>query len=110
MPLMSLAATALDAPQHRSLVTETLLQYVATDPVVCRVEPGTLADKQAAALDPLLEWVAAETGAVLETTHSIFGAELREEALQRLRMYLDGERRSWEMEIEHVAFVFGGGA
>ena len=47
MPLMSLAATALDEPKPRHEVVATMLQYLPTDSVVCRDEPGDLADLQA---------------------------------------------------------------
>ena len=46
MPLMSLAATALDQPKHRDDVIQTMLQYLSTDAVMCRDEPGPLADRQ----------------------------------------------------------------
>ncbi len=46
MPLMSLAATAIDQPKDRESVVETMLQYLHTDPVCCRHEPGKLADLQ----------------------------------------------------------------
>ena len=47
MPLMSLAATALDEPKPREDVVAAMLQYLPTDSVVCRVEPGPIADQQA---------------------------------------------------------------
>lgn len=46
MPLMSLAATAIDQPKDREAVIEAMLQYLHTDPVCCRHEPGKLADRQ----------------------------------------------------------------
>lgn len=47
MPLMSLAATALDQPKPREDVIATMLQYLPTDSVICREEPGPVADRQA---------------------------------------------------------------
>jgi ATP synthase F1 complex assembly factor 2 len=52
MPLMSLAATALDEPKPREDVVDTMLQYLPTDSVLCRDEPGELADRQAQASRP----------------------------------------------------------
>lgn len=46
MPLMSLAATAIDQPKERGDVIEAMLQYLHTDPVCCRHEPGKLANLQ----------------------------------------------------------------
>ena len=48
MPLMSLAATAIDQPVHRGEVITAMLQYLHTDSVLCRDEAGSsLADLQA---------------------------------------------------------------
>ena len=47
MPLMSLAATAIDQPKSRQKVTDTMLQYLDTDAICCREEPGKLANQQA---------------------------------------------------------------
>lgn len=47
MPLMSLAATAIDQPKPREKVIDTLIRYLDTDAVCCREEPGKLADFQA---------------------------------------------------------------
>ena len=47
MPLMSLAATAIDQPKSREKVIETMLRYLDTDAICCREEPGKLADLQA---------------------------------------------------------------
>ena len=47
MPLMSLAATAIDQPKPRQKVTDTMLQYLDTDAICCREEPGKLANHQA---------------------------------------------------------------
>ena len=96
MPLMSIAATAIDQPQHRDMVIETMIQYVPTDPVICRLEPGKLADKQAAILNPVLEWVRTEIGATLETSHSIFGATLPEKQAKKIRTYLQ-KMDKWEL-------------
>ena len=97
MPLMSLAATAIDQPQHRDVVIETMLQYVATDPIICRMEPGVVADKQHATLNPILEWATNEIGVRLEPTDSIFGAELSFESADKIRQYL--KRKRWKNQI-----------
>ena len=98
MPLMSLAATAIDQPQPRDLVIEAMLQFVSTDPVVCRLERGAIADKQAATLDPVLEWARREIGVGLQTTDSIFGADVKEEDEEKLRQYVQGEFKT----LDHI--------
>lgn len=90
MPLMSIAATALDQPQHRSVVIQTMLSFLPSDPAVCRLEPdGNLSVKQSNAFDPILSWVQSSIGAKLEPTHSIFGAKISEEDLATFREYLE---------------------
>lgn len=106
MPLMSLAATAIDQPQHRDVVIETMLQYVPTDPILCRVEPGVVADKQAELLNPILDWVKQEVGAVLEPSDSIFGAELLEDEADKIRTYLQGIHACMTMEFHCSPFIF----
>lgn len=88
MPLMSLAATAIDEPQPRSIVIETMLHYVATDPIVCRLEPGPVAKKQTAMFDPILAWLQEEIGVAFAPTHSIFGLTLTDDQRAALRNYL----------------------
>lgn len=88
MPLMSIAATAIDQPQDPNIVIDTMVQYISTDPVVCRVEPGTLADKQHTAFNPILDWVRKETGAAIEPSHSVFGAQLPTEELHKIKIYI----------------------
>ncbi|GAB4821896.1 hypothetical protein N2152v2_008942 [Parachlorella kessleri] len=90
MPLMSLAATAIDQPKDRESVIETMLEYLHTDPVCCRHEPGKLADLQQKVYEPIVEWVQQDLGVQLHITDSIFGAELTEEAIQGIRSFLQG--------------------
>lgn len=47
MPLMSLAATAIDQPKPRQDVTDTMLRHLETDTLCCREKPGKLASQQA---------------------------------------------------------------
>lgn len=118
MPLMSLAATAIDQPKHRDAVIETMVHYLHTDPVCCRHEPGKLADLQhqvsqgqpapwgsavpvpglvpvagvvgVQVYGPIVEWARAELGVEVPVTDSIFGAQLSPEAVQGVREYLQG--------------------
>ena len=76
MPLMALVATAVDQmsqPEVRDLHVRKLLEHFHADVVLCRAEPGALAEHQAAAHDPILRWARAELGDVLPSD-SIFGA------------------------------------
>jgi len=88
---MSLAAMALDKPRPRGIVIETLLQYIPTDPVFCRAEPGDLAEKQAELLDPVLRWLEKEIEIPLHSTSSIFGVEFSCSDTDKLRHYIDGK-------------------
>lgn len=44
--------------------------------------------------DPVLEWARAELGVALQTTDSIFGAEVPEQQLEVVADYLHGEGRA----------------
>lgn len=79
MPLMGLAATAIDQPKARDKVIENLLKYLHTDSGLCRYEPGPMAQRQALVFDPLVNFV--KEGGLgegdwsgLHASDSIFGA------------------------------------
>ncbi|KAL4426546.1 hypothetical protein ABPG77_008404 [Micractinium sp. CCAP 211/92] len=96
MPLMSLAATALDQPKPREDVIATMLQYLPTDTVLCRDEPGPLADRQAKLYDPVLAWARRALGVELAPTDSIFGAQLDPGQLAAVELHLRGLDR-WQL-------------
>ena len=84
MPLMALVATAVDQmsqPEVRDLHVRKLLEHFHADVVLCRAEPGALADHQAAAHEPILRWARAELGDV-RPSDSIFGADIPEEVMR----------------------------
>ncbi|KAK9831932.1 hypothetical protein WJX81_000790 [Elliptochloris bilobata] len=90
MPLMSIAATAIDQPKPRAAVIDAMLQYVHTDAACCRHEPGALADRQAQVFDPVLEWAGDTLRAAFTVDDSIFAANQPEAAIQALRQHLEG--------------------
>lgn len=84
MPLMALVATAVDQmsqPEVRDLHVRKLLEHFHADVVLCRAEPGALAEHQAAAHEPILRWARAELGDV-RPSDSIFGANISEEVMR----------------------------
>ena len=57
MPLMSLAATAIDEPAPREKVISTMISYLHTDGALVREEAGTaLAQRQAEVFAPVVAW------------------------------------------------------
>eukprot|EP01116_Phalansterium_solitarium_P014363 TRINITY_DN31995_c0_g1_i1.p1 TRINITY_DN31995_c0_g1~~TRINITY_DN31995_c0_g1_i1.p1 ORF type:complete len:311 (+),score=97.72 TRINITY_DN31995_c0_g1_i1:94-1026(+) len=57
MPLMTLAATALDqVPERRGVVVDSLMSHLKTDSVCIREEDERVAERQAALHDPLIKW------------------------------------------------------
>jgi ATP synthase mitochondrial F1 complex assembly factor 2 len=96
MPLMSLAATAIDQPQHRDIVIETMVSYIAADPVICRLDASPLAEKQAAVLNPVLAWMENHVGVALEPSCSIFAEDPPETALDGVRRFLQSFD-DWEL-------------
>ena len=92
MPLMSLAATAIDMPQSRETVADTIVSYLSTDPVVCRVpeEDTDLFKMQGEIFDPVLDWICHELNVELEKTSSIFGAQLQPRDVAMIRNHILG--------------------
>jgi len=87
MPLTALACTAHDvARPRRDELVDGLARYAETDLVCYRVDsPATLAQRQQATWQPLLDWVALAYDARLNVTTGILPAEQPAQALQALR-------------------------
>ncbi|EIE21711.1 ATP12-domain-containing protein, partial [Coccomyxa subellipsoidea C-169] len=96
MPLMSLAATAIDQPKHRNLVVNTLLTYLHADSACCRDAPGPLSARQAQVYDPIVEWASKALQTEITISDSIFGSEQPEEAIEAVRCYLEG-LSAWQL-------------
>lgn len=120
MPLMSLAATAIDQPKSRQKVTDTMLQYLDTDAICCREEPGKLANLQAKVCtwlphshmmqngqpnlqssanhgcaisqmyNPVLTWANQHFDVRFVVSNSIFGASQHSDTHQAVRRFLEG--------------------
>jgi chaperone required for assembly of F1-ATPase len=91
MPLMQLAATALDriAPRRAAALDE-LLRYGETDLLCYRAEaPPDLAARQAAMWQPLVEWAELCFGAALAVTTGLMPQPQSAEALAALRRPLE---------------------
>ena len=73
MPLMRLAATAIDRTRlQRALVIKDTANYAATDLVCYRADdPPALTARQQAAWQPLIDWATARYDAVLTVTTGI---------------------------------------
>lgn len=90
--LASLAAAAVDAPARRH-IEQTLLKYADTD-LICYWsadgEPLELRTRQAAAWQPMLDWLVSAYGARLRVNHGIVPAPQDQAALAKLRAALEG--------------------
>ena len=92
MPLMRLAATAIDrvAPEPERVVSD-LVAWGMSDLVCFRADhPMELVARQAACWQPLVDWVAAEHGAALAVTTGIMPQEHPPESILALRSVLSG--------------------
>lgn len=87
MPLMQLAATALDrVAAHRAAIIDELLRYAASDLLCYRAEePADLVQRQQRVWQPLLDWAAERHGVVLCVTGGIMPVAQPEAALAALR-------------------------
>ncbi|GAB6054177.1 ATPase [Magnetospira thiophila] len=91
MPLMRLTCTAIDRISVvRQEVIDHLLAYAGTDLLCYRAKfPADLVARQAAAWDPLLDWLAARHGARLTITDGVLAIPQPDTALACLRAALE---------------------
>lgn len=106
MPLMSLAATAIDEPQSGETISSSLCSFLPTDPVLCREEDDAskreLSIRQESILRPYIEFVNAFLVTELRASTSIMGAPISRRDVQIIHEYisgLDSWRRSALMEL-----------
>jgi chaperone required for assembly of F1-ATPase len=93
MPLMRLACTALDhVADERAAIVEQLAAYAGSDLLCYRAEhPQELAERQAEAWDPLLEWLAETYGVRLAVTAGLMPAAQPAEAHARLAPVIEAQ-------------------
>ncbi len=91
MPLNALAASVLDVLRRdRAPTLREIAGYGETDLVCHRAaRPEALVARQAAAWDPLLDWLAAETGARLAVAPGVLPIAQPPEALAALRARIE---------------------
>ncbi len=92
MPMMQLAATALDRIRLQRLdVVEQIVNYARTDLVCYRAgEPVELVARQEATWGPVLDWLAERYGARLTVTNGVIPVPQDEAAVERLRQAVLG--------------------
>ena len=97
MPLMSLAATAIDEPAPRERVISTMLSYLHTDGALVREEAGSaLSRRQAEVFAPVVAWAEALARARFVPSASVRGAPQSAEAVAAIRGHLDSLDR-WHL-------------
>jgi chaperone required for assembly of F1-ATPase len=92
MPLTRLLSTAIDKvmPDRAAIIGE-LLKYADTDLLCYRAShPPDLKRRQDAVWQPILDWLAAKTGAALSVVSGILPAEQPPEAVAALRRAVEG--------------------
>ena len=109
MPWTRSANSAVDkVPAQRDEVVGVLSEYGATDLLSYRADhPEGLAERQAAAWDPLLDWAEARFGARLAVTAGMMPIPQDDEALHRLRSAID-ERDDFALTGLHDLIVLTG--
>ena len=103
MPLMSLAATAIDrvAP-NRDAVAKEAACYAATDLLCYRADsPIELAQRQADAWDPVLDWARDRFDVRFEVTRGLMPVDQPDETVARFQSVLS-ERDSFTLTALHV--------
>jgi chaperone required for assembly of F1-ATPase len=93
MPLMQIASTAIDrvGPERPRIVAETA-GYAETDLLCYRTEqPAELAARQAAAWDPLLDWVRERFDVALRKASGVIAVAQSENTLVTLRRAVESQ-------------------
>ncbi len=92
MPLMRLAATAIDRiGREREAVVAAVAAYAAHDLLCYRADaPEALVRRQAETWQPVLDWCAAAYGARLSVSEGVTHVDQPPEALSALRAAVDG--------------------
>ncbi|MCG8692834.1 MAG: hypothetical protein MI806_16655 [Minwuiales bacterium] len=92
MPIMRLASTAIDrVAGRREEVVDTVAAFGGSDLLCYRAEgPAELAARQAAAWQPLLDWLAERHGVALSVTAGIVHVQQSAESLAALRSIVAG--------------------
>ena len=89
MPLMSLAATAIDEPAPRGKVISTMISYLHTDGALVREARGSaLAEKQAEVFAPVVAWAEKRAKTPFVASDSVRGAPQSPEAVAAIREHL----------------------
>jgi chaperone required for assembly of F1-ATPase len=104
MPLMQLAATAIDktAP-NRQVVIDTIAPYGGSDLLCYRAEaPAALVERQAVAWQPLLDWAMTAHDAPLAVTSGIVHQAQPDASLAALRAAVAAQD-DWRLTALHQA-------
>ena len=107
MPMMQLAATALDriAPQ-RAQVVDALVKYAETDLLCHRADgPHVLVERQARIWQPLLDWAALRFDAALQVQTGIMPKPQPDGAMRAIRTAVDGHD---DLRLTVLQFACGG--
>ena len=93
MPLMQLASTAVDVVgKNRESIVDGVAKYAETDLLCYRAEhPRELADRQARAWQPLLDWATLRYDAPLHVCAGLMPKPQPEDALRALRNAVDAQ-------------------
>ena len=118
MPLMQLAATAIDQPQSAEVIATSLCAFLPTDPVLCRDEDDAKSELVAAQnmmLQPFIDYVNMQLGTKLRPSTSIVGAAVSardKDLVYEYLMGLDSWKRCALMELssacKSVCMAIGG--
>lgn len=109
LPLTRMANSAIDTvADNRAHVRETIAAHGETDLLCYRAaQPGGLVARQAAAWDPLLDWLARSCGARLRVTTGVMHVSQPQPALAAMRRVLD-EADDFELAALHELVTLGG--
>lgn len=112
MPVLRLVNTAIDGVAADSqAVLEDVMRFSASDLLCYRAgEPQALADRQAQAWDPVLDWVRSALGARFFLAEGVMHVEQPRESIGAVGMWLRQRQEPFRLAAIHVMTTLTGSA
>lgn len=112
MPVTRLVNTAIDGvAAEMQAVLEDILRFSATDLVCYRAgSPERLADQQAEAWDPVLDWAQARLGARFVLSEGVMHVEQPRESIAAIGVHLRGKQDPFRLAALHLMTSLTGSA
>jgi chaperone required for assembly of F1-ATPase len=112
MPVMRIANSAVDGVANDTAsVAEDIVKFAGTDLLFYRAaSPKALVERQAAAWDPVLDWVRRDIGARFFLAEGVMHVAQPQESIEAIRRHMDARRDPMRLSAMHVMTTLTGSA